>query len=59
MSILSSLKAEIEFEMYGRNARILTVFFCRVVIRLCLTLLRSGYFGSLNGAVGVYMTPLL
>ena len=36
MSIFSSLKAEIECEMYGRNARILTAFFCRVVIRLCL-----------------------
>ena len=36
MSIFSSLKAEIEFKMYGRNARILTAFFCRVVIRLCL-----------------------
>ena len=36
MSIFSSLKAEVECEMYGRNARILTVLFCRVVIRLCL-----------------------
>ena len=36
MSIFSSLKAEIECEMYGRNARILTAFVCRVVIRLCL-----------------------
>ena len=36
MSIFSSLKAEIECEMYGRNARILTAFFCRVVNCLCL-----------------------
>ena len=36
MSILSSLKAEIECEMYGQNARILIAFLCRVVIRLCL-----------------------
>ena len=27
MSIFGSLKAEIECEMYGRNARILTVIF--------------------------------
>ena len=36
MSIFSSFKAEIECEMYGRNARILTAFFCSVVICLCL-----------------------
>ena len=36
MSMFSSLKAEIECEMYGRNARILTAFFCSVVICLCL-----------------------
>ena len=42
MSIFSSLKAEIECEMCGRNARILTAFFCRVVIRSCLTLYDPG-----------------
>ena len=36
MSIFSFLKAEIECEMYGRTARILTDFFYSVVIRLCL-----------------------
>ena len=36
LSIFSSVKAEIECEMYGRNATILTAFFCSVVIRLCL-----------------------
>ena len=40
MSIFSSSKAEIESEMYDRNARILTVFFCSVIIRLCLNLQR-------------------
>ena len=36
MSILSFLKAEIECEMHGRNARILTAYFSGVVICLCL-----------------------
>ena len=36
MSIFGFLKAEIECEMYGRNARIFTASFCSVIIHLCL-----------------------
>ena len=39
----------------------ITVFHCIVLDNTIMQLIlsRNGYFGSLNGAVGVYLTPLL